>query len=184
MLGNLYEFKKELNTKGIFFCFSGPISQDILVEIGSTLKHKMKMEEASNSTVIRVFSLVVEKAQNIIHYSAEKIPDKEDSTNEDELSLGIIAVGYDNDGYYVLCGNMIKNANVERLRKRLLKIQKMNKDELKKYYREKRKKNVDEYSKGAGLGLIEMAKKASRPIEFNFRKINDTYSFFSSKTVI
>ena len=184
MLFNLYEFKRHLNSNGIFFCFSGPISQDILVEIGATLRQKMKLEEASNSTVIRVFSMVVEKAQNIIHYSAEKVTKDKSAANEEKLSLGIIAVGCEDGHYYVLCGNMILNSNVRKLREHLSKLRKMDRGEIKKYYKEQRRKETDLDSKGAGLGFIEMAKKASKPIEYDFKKVDDNYSFFSAKTVI
>ncbi len=184
MLYELYDFKKDLNRKGIFFCFSGPVSQDLLVEIGATLKQKMILEETQNATAIRVFSMVVEMAQNIIHYSAEKCPKDGFSGKEDELSIGILAVGYEDGHYFVLCGNMIRNDCVERLREKLTKIQKMDKEELKKYYKEQRKKGPDDGSKGAGLGFIDMAKKASRPLEFDFRTIDENFSFFSTKTVI
>ena len=79
---------------------------------------------------------------------------------------------------------MIENDKVERLRKKLTKLQKMDKEELKQYYREQRKKEPEAESKGAGLGFIEMAKRASRPIEFEFEQIDAKRSFFSLKTVI
>jgi len=186
MLQNLYDFKKDLNKRGIFFCFSGPVSQDLLVEIGATLKLKMTLEEAHNAIALRVFSMVVEQAQNIIHYSAEKCPKEimPDSDKQDELSIGIIAVGYESEHYFVLCGNRVYNEEVERLTEKLCMLQKMDKEELKKLYKEQRKKGPDDKSKGAGLGFIDMAKKASRPIEFDFRKIDEKFSFFSTKTVI
>ncbi len=185
MLKDLYEFKKDLSRQGIFFCFSGPISQNLVTEIGSILEQKMSLEKASKSTILRVFSMVVEKAQNIIHYSAEKfLEDSMYDENDEELSLGIIAVGYENNHYFVLCGNMIDNDNVLKLRKKLTGLQEMNKEELKKYYREKRKQGPDEGSKGAGLGFIEMAKRANKPIEFDFKKVDEKLSFFSMKTVI
>jgi hypothetical protein len=186
MLQNLYDFKNELNGRGIFFCFSGPVSQDLLVEIGATLKLKMELEEAHNSIALRVFSMVVEQAQNIIHYSAEKCPKEilAGSEKQEELSIGIIAVGYEGEHYFVLCGNRIYNEQVERLNERLSRLEKMDKEELKKFYKEQRKKGPDDKSKGAGLGFIDMAKKASQPIEFAFRKIDEKFSFFSTKTVI
>jgi len=183
MAGSLYDFKKNLNEKGIFFCFSGPISQELLVEMGDTLKQKIKLDEASNSTVLRVFSMVIEKAQNIIHYSAEKIPGT-DSAEEDELKIGIITVGYEYNHYFVSCGNLLENRKVEKLREKLIRLQKMDKEEINKYYKEQRKKRADEDSKGAGLGLIEMARKADKPIEFDFKKIDEEFSFFSSKIII
>ena len=182
MLENLYSFKTELNQRGIFFCFSGPISQDLLVEIGDTLKNKMKLEETNSSTVTKVFAMFVEQVQNIIHYSAEKIPLDEP---EAELSSGIVVVGYENPHYYVLCGNLVDDQTVERLRNKLTALQNMNKDELKRYYKEQRKKKApDEDSKGAGLGFIELARKAVKPIEFDFQQVEANYYFFSLKTII
>ncbi|MCP4347285.1 MAG: hypothetical protein GY795_17375 [Desulfobacterales bacterium] len=184
MLKDLYGFKKDLSREGIFFCFSGPISQNLVTEIGAILEQKMSLEKASKSTILRVFSMVVEKAQNIIHYSAEKFLEENVYDDDEELSLGIIAVGYEDSHYFVLCGNIIKNDNVIKLQKKLAILQEMSKEELKKYYREKRKQGPDEGSKGAGLGFIEMAKRANKPIEFNFKKVDEDFSFFSMKTVI
>ncbi len=184
MLKDLYAFKEDLSRQGIFFCFSGPISQNLVTEIGSILEQKMNLEKAAKSTVLRVFSMVVEKAQNIIHYSAEKFTENNTNGNDDELSLGIIAVGYENEHYYVLSGNMIGNKEVERLREKLTSLRQMDKDELREYYKKQRKQPPDKGSKGAGLGFIDMAKKASKPIEFDFKKVDENVSFFSMKTII
>lgn len=181
MVDSLYDFKNDLGNRGIFLSFSGPISQDLMVEMGATLKQKMRLEEAGKSSVLRVFSMVVENAQNIIHYSAEKYSTADKSK---ELSLGIITVGHEDGHYFVLCGNMIKNENVDNLRRKLSRLKGMTKEELKDEFRKQRKKKPDENSKGGGLGFIEMARKASRPIEFDFRKIDRELSFFSVKIVI
>lgn len=182
MLGELYDFKQNLTKSGIFFSFSGPMSQDLLVEIGAILRQKLKLKEASNTTIIRLFSMVVELVQNIIHYSAEKYPKADDS--KECLRLGIITVGYKSGNYFVKSGNMIENSVSEKLNIRLRKIQKMDKYELKMYYRELRKREPDSESKGAGLGFVEMAKKSSKPIEFSIRTIDDEFSFFTIKLTI
>ena len=43
-----------------------------VTEIGAILEQKMSLEKANRTTIVRVFSLVVEKMQNIIHYSDER----------------------------------------------------------------------------------------------------------------
>jgi hypothetical protein len=182
MLNSLYQFKKELNQKGIFFCFCGPISQALLVEIGDTLRYKMKLEETSSATIIKVFSVFVEQAQNIIHYSAETTPVTE--IGNSQLRSGIIIVGYEQEHYYVLCGNMIANQMVNPLQEQLDKLQKMNKEELKQYYKQQRKEKTPQESKGAGLGFIELARKSIQPIDFYFQPVDHNYTFFSLKTII
>ena len=125
--------------------------------------------------------MFVEQTQNIIHYSAEKTPPDESKA---ELSSGIIGVGYDTGHYYVLCGNMVKKEAVARLSEQLTKLQSMSKDELKRYYKEERRKESRPESKGAGLGFIELARKSVKPIEFDVKQIDNEFYFFSLKTVI
>ena len=187
MRTDLYAVKKSLGEQGIFFCLSGPISQNLLVEIGDTLKQKMEMEETNKSTVLKVFSMLVEQSQNIIRYSAEKIFTesgfREEPAREVAMSLGIITVGFEDGHYFVLCGNMVENKDVEFIGAKLDRLRSMDKSQLKKHYREQRRAET-ESNKGAGLGFVEVARRASKPIEFEFKSIDDDYSFFSLKAVI
>ncbi len=180
LLEDLYLFKEELGEPGLFFCLSGPISQNLMADIGSALERKMSLADTGKSTATRVFSMVVENAQNIIHYSAEKMRTGENS----EVSVGIITVGFENGHYFVLSGNLVENEKIDKLRGNLKLLQNMNKNELKKYYRKKLKDGPHEDSKGAGVGFIEMAKKANAPFEFDFRKIDDRFSFFALKIIV
>ncbi len=182
MLENIYYLKTELDTQGIFFCFSGPISQTLLMEIGETLRNKMHQEKTSPSTILKVFAMFVEQAQNIIHYSAEIVP--EAKAGKGELRNGILVVGYENGHYYVVCGNMIENTDVSFLREQLIQLTNMSKDELKVYYKEQRRKAPHEKSKGAGLGFIELARRSVTPLKFDFRKIDEKFAFFSFRTEI
>ncbi|MBE9562857.1 MAG: hypothetical protein IMF12_08360, partial [Proteobacteria bacterium] len=147
MLSDLNKLKMMLNQQGLFFCFGGPISQELMVGIGDALRDKMRLDDADSKTIVKVFSMFVEQSQNIIHYSAEKTPPDAEKA---ELSSGIIGVGYDNNYYYVSCGNMVYNEAVDSIREQLSKLQVMSRDELKRYYKEKRRTETPDDSKGAG----------------------------------
>jgi hypothetical protein len=54
--------------------FQGIISQDILSLVGTTLRKKPNSEIVSK----RLFSIVVEMAQNIYHYSASRAYSEKD----------------------------------------------------------------------------------------------------------
>jgi hypothetical protein len=183
MSENLYELKQALEREGTFFCFSGPISQDLMVELGDMLKRKMKYVETNNSTILKVFSVVVEQGQNILHYSAERIPEHA-TDSEEELRFGLVAVNFKDSRYSIQCGNLIDNRRVDTLRLKLEKIRTSSPDEIKKMYKEQLRGEPGEESKGAGLGFLVMARKASEPIEFEFRPIDENHSFFSIKTVV
>lgn len=184
MLKDLYEFNNDLIDRGIFFCFCGPVTQNLVREIGTALERKMKMLEAKKPTILRVFSMVVETAQNIMYYSAETHSNGDSGLNSETVGLGVITVGYEDGCYFVLSGNMIDNEKVPRLRSKLKKLRALKKSDLKKLFKEQLKKGPEEGSKGAGVGFIEMAKKSSKPFDFHFQQVNDRQSFFSIKITI
>lgn len=178
---DLYEFSKTLDQNGIMFCYAGPISQGVLEEIGTVLKHKMEMEDENLTVTQKVFGIFVEQVQNIMNYSVER---RLDETIEREMPNGIMVLGKKNKNYFTLCGNLIENTSKSELQNWLDKIKRMDKEGLKKLYKERLRGAAEPNSKGAGLGFIEMARKSSQPIEYNFKSVDDHFSFFSYKISI
>ncbi len=179
---SLYLLKNNLTENSIFLCFRGPFTQELMVEIGALLKSKMKSVDASPSTILKVFSVFVEQSQNIIRHSAD--PFLKEEAVEDKHISGVVAVGFTNNSYFVTAGNRIENNRVKQLRNRLTQLQNMDREALNKLYREQRKNGWSPEDKQAGLGLIELARKASQPVEFLFEPIDEANSFFSIKAVI
>ena len=52
-------------------------------------------------------------------------------------------------------------------------IKNADKDEIKKLYREGMTKSNDHAGPGAGLGLLEIARRSSAPISYEFVEVND-----------
>jgi len=174
MLSNsLYSYKNALDKEGIIFTFCGPISHEIVEGVGLTLKSQMEEEAISRTKAMKVFSVFIEQVQNVINYSQER------SKPFSDMGMGIIVVGKHNDKYFIVGGNKIQTSKVMQLNKNLQELIAMDKDELKAFYKAKRKTNSNEESKGAGIGFIEMARKASEPLKYEFEKLDDEFSFFS-----
>ena len=186
MIENLYQFREILRQQGVYFSFVGPLSQPLVEGLTLMLRQKLQLEAAGTPTIKNVFALVIEQAQNIIYYSAERVSVGDNTGQQEEYPVGALVIGYDGEHYFVLSGNLIRKSKVEKLKTRLAPLQTMTKDELKQLYKQKRREaqEPDSDSKGAGLGFIEMARKVSKPIEFDFQDIDDTLSFFSIKTLI
>lgn len=173
----LFNLRECFARKKIIFCYSGPMSQELMVEIGNTLKSKMKQEAFSRSVVAKTFAILVEQVQNIIRYSTEHT--SIETLDETKLSSGIVAVGYENDCYYVSSGNMIHKKDKDRIAMMINKINGMSQEEKKAFYKEVRKKEPDENSRGAGLGFIEMARKSEHPVDYDFIDVDNGFCFFS-----
>ena len=180
---SLYNLYNELKAQQILFCYSGPIDQSSIEGVGNTLRRNLVIDEAGNTTAISVFSIFVEQVQNVLNYSAEKLGDSNELENE--LRIGIVVIGHEeNDDYFIYCGNRVYNNDIAKISNHLELIRKLEKDELKVLYKERRRMEPAPGSKGAGLGLIEMARKSSRPFDYSFVKIDEEFSFFSIKVVV
>jgi len=176
---NLYNYKQELQNDGIIFSFSGPMSHEIIEGIGSAIRVKIgEGENGDKKAALKVFAIFVEQVENVINYSAEK--DHEES----QFSFGIVVIGKKDGNFFISGGNKIESQKIEKLEYNLAKLAKMSKDELKIYYKEKRKSAKEDDSKGAGIGFIEMARKSVRPIEYSFEEIDESHSFFTIKISI
>lgn len=184
MIDSVRDFYSSLKQDGILFCFSGPISQGIVEGIGETLRRKMELEAATQTVSHRVFAIFVEQIQNIVNYSAETIEGAESTSGD--IRHGIIIVAREPDARFcIVCGNYIEKLHGERLTSMLDRLQTMDKDELKAFYKEQRKLDRSSESKGAGLGLIEMARKASQPVTYQLESNEqDSFAFISIKVVI
>ena len=168
-------FYEQLKEEGIIFSFSGPVSQSLLEGIGETLRQKMNLEETSTTVTQKVFSIFVELMQNVINYSAEKgLVDE----NDMDLKFGILIIGKREKQFYIQCGNYITKEQKDPLTQKLTKIQNMDHDELKRYYKEQRRKESTGTEKGAGLGFIEMARKATKPLAFDIIPTREEQDFF------
>ncbi len=179
-IDQMCELKFIAQNEGVIFFYSGYFSQKVLLAVGDTIKHKMSADDVDSNTSKKIFTVFVEQVQNIIRYSTERIEENEKKDAENELSYGLVVVGKEEESgrFYISCGNMILKNDVVRLKENLEEIQHMDKDGLKKAYKEKLKAGPDEHSKGAGIGFLEIARKASKPIRFDFRDASESNSLF------
>ena len=178
----LYSYYEKMQNQGTILYFNGPVSQTVVEGIAELLRDKMRAEETGMGSVQRVFAILVEQMQNIVRYSDERI--EGNNGWEGEIAFGTLMVGHEEDGsYYIACGNRVKATEGKEIARRIDHLQGMDKDELKAYYKECRKKKKADSLKGAGLGFIDMARKSSRPLDYSITPIDGDNAFFIMKVV-
>lgn len=159
-------FRAVADESGVLFYYTGSLSQSIVSAIGDTLKQRLEDVSASNGARRKVFSSFIEMAQNILHYSAD-VPSGEDGL---PYKHGALAVGKEGEKFFVVCGNPVRVEDVPRLQEKLEPLRCMSLDEIKLAYRAQLRNDEhadDAISKGAGLGLLTVARDATEPIEYS-----------------
>jgi Family of unknown function (DUF6272) len=188
LAGQLLDTRALLHKHGVIFAYSGYVTEPVLSGVGEALEQKLTIDDADTKTLRSVFAVFVEQMQNIIRYSAELAQPAPPPASDDgalkEIRYGILTIGKEGGDYVVCAGNLIRRSDVERLRARLIRIRDMSKDELKALYKEQLRADPEEGSKGAGLGFMEIARRATKPIEFDFTDVDRDHAFFALKATI
>lgn len=188
LAGQLMDLRSMLHRQGIVFAYSGYVTEPVLSGVGEALKQKLTIDDADTKTLRSVFAIFVEQMQNIIRYSAEMTRQELPPTTEKgalmEMRYGILTIGREDDGYAVCAGNLVRKQDVVGLEERLEKIRNISKEDLKVLYKEQLRADPAQGSKGAGLGLMEIARRATKPIEFDFADVGDDNVFFALKATI
>jgi hypothetical protein len=173
---DLYLLRETYNQKDILLCFNGPFSQGLIEEIGSALKRHLQSEAGSSSSALDVFAVYIELAQNIREYSRAQ------DYSEMESSATCV-VGRNREGRYeISAGNVVEPGDAEKICERVQQLSQMDKAQLKAAYKERLRAPRAE-NDSAGLGLIDVARKASAPISCSVRPINSGQKMFFSLRV-
>lgn len=178
-LTDLFSLQQTYNQQRIMLCFNGPLTKSLIEEIGNALRNYMQRENATPSSAMDVFGAYIEMTQNIRHYAASK------GWNEAEASATVV-IARDAEGRYVVsAGNIVDCADGHDLEARVKALGAMDKAQLKAQYKEQLRKPRDEGSTtGAGLGLIDLARKAAEPLICSLQKLDDGRAFFSLRVVM
>ena len=176
---DLLAMRESYTRQRILLCFNGPISRSLIEEIGHALRNYMQAEQAHPSEAMDVFAVYIEMTQNIRHYASLR------GYNDQEASA-TVAIARDDEGHYVVsAGNLVELADGQGLVRSIEAIAGLDKAQLKAAYKEQLRRPRDaEASTGAGLGLLDIARKARAPLKPSLTDHPDGRAFFSLRAVI
>jgi hypothetical protein len=175
---DLYRLRETYNEKRILLCFNGPFSQGLIEELGQALKNHVQNEETPNSSAFDVFTAYIEVAQNIREYAHTKGYDEKQAS-------ATVVISQDPEGRYVIsAGNFVEPEDGPQLVERINALTRMDKTELKQLFKKQLREPRGE-GQSAGLGLIDLARKASGPFSgFSYPVDAGTRCFFTVRVVI
>jgi hypothetical protein len=98
--------------------------------------------------------------------------------------MSLVIYSKTDNGYTVTTGNVLPSANINNLKSKLDEINNLQADEIRNVYRQMLSNSEFSDKGGAGLGLIEMAKKTGNKLDYDFVPLDEEFSYFIlSKTV-
>ncbi len=176
---SLMSLKELFSDQKIIICFNGPISRNIIGELGSAIKEHIESNHAPELEVMDVFSVYIEMTQNIRNYAVA-------NGFSDHEATATVMIAAAEAGHYAVCaGNLVKVEDGQALVDRIRTLANLDKPELKALYKQQlRQPHSEVKGRGAGLGLIEIARRSSQPMEASLDPLDPGHAFFSLRAII
>ncbi|MFH0998782.1 MAG: SiaB family protein kinase [Pseudomonadota bacterium] len=177
-MSELVKLREAFFNNGIMICFNGPFSHSIIEEIGMAVKRHLQDKDVGKDAVTDVFAVYIEQTQNVKKYIAKK------NFRVHAYNDSIITIARKEEKYIISSGNVIAKEDTPALLEKLEQINSLDKPGLKKRYRLQLRSELPAGSSGAGLGLIDIARRASEKMTYTVDEIDPSHDFFSLNVVI
>jgi len=123
----------------------------------------------------KLITLVIEVLENVMKYS-DNFTEFTRMHPEFQPEFKLLRNG---ESYLVESVNPVKESDINLIRKKIDKVNSLDVAALKEYYRETIRNGRFTDKGGAGLGFIEIAKTASKPLSYHFDRISEQYYNFT-----
>ncbi|MBK8845862.1 MAG: hypothetical protein IPO27_04515 [Bacteroidetes bacterium] len=173
-----------MEKEDVILSFKGQITQDLLTSVYQIMESRLDSKQEETRRKKKFYHILIECLQNVYHHM-EKLQGEQSPEMQSDFGNAIFMVGQNEDLAYSICtGNYILNTNVAGLEERLREISLMTPDALRAHYLEKLNSTDLSDKGGAGLGMIDIARKSGHPLTYSFHPVNATFSFFCLEVLI
>jgi hypothetical protein len=158
----------------LMFVYRGVVTNENSVPLLMLLEKEMENSEFGFVGRKRLFMFVLESLQNVSRHS----------NKSQYADMSLVVYSKTGNGYTVTTGNVIPTAKIDDLKIKLEEINNLPTKDIRNVYRQMLGASEFSNKGGAGLGLIEMAKKTGNKLDYDFVPIDDEFSYYIlSKTV-
>jgi hypothetical protein len=182
---DMFAYNKMLVDNNITIIYSGPLWAAGIDGMAEFIQSRLDKDELTLSASQSVFSVFVEQMNNMLMYSVDKEQPKGPGKPYMETSRGVFLMGKHENTYFCQTGNYMKTNSASLLKSRIDHLNTLDKQQLRQFFKEQRKlEDTNPESKGGGIGLIEVARRATSKIEYDFIPCENGLTYFTMYVTI
>jgi hypothetical protein len=175
--GALLKLYESFEDKGISLIYLGSFNHKIIKMFSALTEDETERSGASGKVKRRLNHSVIEILQNLTKHSGSLF-------NEIDITKGMFILGKDVNAYYIITANKILNEDIPALSDALDTVNSAAVEQLNKMYKDQLRKGRVSKKGGAGLGLIDIARKTNHPIQYHFLPLDKKQQYFVIKVSV
>lgn len=153
------------------YSYLGKLTKEQLDDVLIHLEKALSDSLSSKLAIKKIYNILVESLQNIYGYL-------QGNAEKEHLLEAFVFVNASGDDYRIATGNYMHKKDIGSIRSRIEIVNTLDRDELKDLYRGVLEIGGESIGGGAGLGFIDMAKRASGLLEPEFIEVDEDHVFF------
>jgi len=174
---NIYDLYHRMELNKVVLSFKGDVTSELMTSILQIIEQRMESMNEAPKLKKKVYNVLVECLQNLYHH-IDEVPSQSGTKGADHSAIFMISLNK-NNGYSITTGNYIQTARKGSFENKLKRINSLESAELKELYKEVLNSDARSEKGGGGLGMIDIARKTGKKLNYAFAPLNDEYSFFS-----
>lgn len=155
---------------GISLVYLGEFNHEITKMFTAMAEDSMQRSNTQKTTQKKVYHVMVETLQNMNRHS--------DEISDDKVGNGLFIIGKDVENYYIITANKIAREKMPELKEMIDGLNTASKEELRSMYMQQIKHGKLSSKGGAGLGLIDIARKTGEKYHYQFLPLEDKHFYF------
>jgi hypothetical protein len=174
---NIFDLYHRMESNKVVLSFKGDVTSELMASILNIIEQRMEDLNEAPKLRKKVYNVLVECLQNLYHH-IDDLPAEDGKNGRDRSAIFMISLN-SNNGYTITTGNYIQTDRKASFEDRLKRINSLDKMELKELYKEVLSADGRSAKGGGGLGMIDIARKTGKKLNYDFATLSDEYSFFS-----
>lgn len=162
----------DMASSGFPLIYKGEMNHQIMRSFAFMANRKIAEKNIPTPTRKRVFHIMIECLQNITKHSDDY------DEKEKQIGNGLFIVGENKDSFYVVTGNLVRSEKMTTLESRLEKLNSSSTKDLKHLFLKQMIEGELNEKGGAGLGLIDIARKSGKKLYYHFVPYDKQRYFF------
>jgi len=154
--------------KEVILSYNDQLNFETIGILLNKLENEMKARGVKIGVYKKMLIIMVESLENIYKYTEITFENYHPKFFVEKFE----------DHFLLSAGNTVYNKDIDKLKNKIDKINKLDRDGLKKLYKETITDGKFSSKGGAGLGFIEMAKISGNKIDYRFEEINNELSYY------
>lgn len=163
----------------VVLIYKGEVTHNLITSLMESFEQRLEEVEPQRTIRKKCFNIATECIENLRYHATYPADGQSANLSVNNMKASIIMITVDPEHYTFLTCNYIKAPEKKIIVDKIDKINAMDDDALRQYYKEVLSSDALSEKGTAGLGFIDIARKSGNPLNYEFQQVNEALLYYT-----